>query len=506
MKKIFAILTLFATITCFAGDFKYKGFHIDLRNEVMTVGALKDFAKQLSNYGVNTILMEYEATFPFDKHAVISCKKAYSRDEIKNFVKYCSSLGIEVIPMQQNFGHVEYIIKHDRYNDLAENKKNVSQVCPLKTDGCIELFDDLFTDMMSLHPSNFFHIGGDETYLLGQCKDCSAKAAKNGKSKLFVDYIKLMCDLVIKHGKTPIMWADIILKYPEAIDELPKETIFVDWNYGWDVNHFGNVEALISKGAKFWGAPAIRSHPDDIYVTTWSKHFENQRDFIPYCRQLGYQGIIMTSWSTSGLYSTIWEQNNEVMELIPQRNVYPMSGFDILLHTYKIAINQAQPIDIHNVIINYGLNELGLSINQSEQLYDIYMIVQSAWRGIKPTLNITNSEIIKQCDHAISMLNLMKVQNGKKDLQHLALMFAIRKNHAQFKELEAIYQSEDFNLSDAQQLRDKLAPIVEQCKFIDVQFYELNHGYITDSDISDINTARVLKMQNTLDRLNALVK
>lgn len=86
-----------------------------------------------------------------------------------------------------------------------------------------------------------------------------------------------MCEIVESMGKQPVLWADIILKYPEALHELPKDIIYVDWNYGWDRDHFGNMDNLFNAGVTFWGAPSIRSHPDNIYLTQWEKHFNNQR-------------------------------------------------------------------------------------------------------------------------------------------------------------------------------------------------------------------------------------
>src|SRR5690606_30445324 len=132
-----------------------------------------------------------------------------------------------------------------RYAEQRENQKDFSQVCPSKEHLNKELFTDLFTELASTHPSKYLHIGGDETYLLGQCPVCKKKAEVEGKSKLYIDHIKMLCDIAIKLGKRPLLWADIALKYPDAIQMLPKETIFVDWNYGWDINMFGDHSKLM---------------------------------------------------------------------------------------------------------------------------------------------------------------------------------------------------------------------------------------------------------------------
>ncbi|MFR6033301.1 MAG: hypothetical protein ACLUKN_09090 [Bacilli bacterium] len=124
------------------------------------------------------------------------------------------------------------------------------------------------------------------------------------------------------------------MKYPKVAHELPKNLVFVDWNYGWSPNHFGNLENLFKFGATVWGAPALRSSPDNIYLVDWMKHFNNLATFIPFAKSKGYKGIIDTSWSTSGLYGFYYDNNNEILEMYPVRQVYPMSGFQILIDAF----------------------------------------------------------------------------------------------------------------------------------------------------------------------------
>jgi uncharacterized radical SAM superfamily Fe-S cluster-containing enzyme len=47
-------------------DFTIKGFHLDLSIQVMKMDALKAFAKKLSEQGINTLVMEWEGTYPFE--------------------------------------------------------------------------------------------------------------------------------------------------------------------------------------------------------------------------------------------------------------------------------------------------------------------------------------------------------------------------------------------------------------------------------------------------------
>ena len=205
MKRLLtALLLLITANTVFAqaataeNSFPVRGFHLDLRIQVMTMDALRDFALKEHQSGMNTLIMEWEGTYPFEKHPLIPNRYAYSKAQVVSFIKYCDSLGINVIPLQQSFGHVEYILRNERYKNLREDQKDYSQVCPLETQGDSALFTDLYTELASTHTSKYIHIGGDETYLLGHDEKCRIKAAQEGKSKLYTDYIKMLCEIVIK--------------------------------------------------------------------------------------------------------------------------------------------------------------------------------------------------------------------------------------------------------------------------------------------------------------------
>jgi hexosaminidase len=89
---------------------------------------MKKFAKTVSESGINTIIMEWECTYPFEKHPMIPNRYAYTKDEIKSFISYCGKLGIDVIPLQRSFGHVEYILEKEQYKDLREDQKNYASL------------------------------------------------------------------------------------------------------------------------------------------------------------------------------------------------------------------------------------------------------------------------------------------------------------------------------------------------------------------------------------------
>ncbi len=88
--------------------FKVRAFHLDFRTQVMTSSAIKELANDLANKGINTLILEYEASFPFTQNATLSNEYAFTKDEIKDIVSHCQSIGIDVIPLQNCFGWAKH--------------------------------------------------------------------------------------------------------------------------------------------------------------------------------------------------------------------------------------------------------------------------------------------------------------------------------------------------------------------------------------------------------------
>ena len=511
MKKIFSILLISIIANAAisqtgspANAFPVRGFHLDLRIQVMTMAALKDFVLKIKNKGMNTLIMEWEGTYPFEKHPLIPNRYAYSKDEVVSFIKYCDSLGIDAIPLQQSFGHVEYILRNEKYKNLREDQKDYSQVCPLEVEGDSTLFSDLYSELASTHTSKYIHIGGDETYLLGHDKKCMLKAEQEGKSKLYTDYIKMLCNIVIKLGKRPILWADIALKYPEAIKSLPKETIFVDWNYGWDMNQLGNHKRLAESGFEIWGAPSLRSSPDNYNLIQWEKHFNNIRNFIPAVREMGYKGIVMTSWSTSGIYSPVFESSSDISELIPIRNVYPLSGFNILIDAYSECLKSNKALGIADFIQKYCKDQFGFNKEQSNDFWNAlktspYEIRQGT--VIAPFI-MSVQQLLDSNNKAVQILYLLKPLKNQQEYEHFRLMADIRDYYLRYQVIEKQVNVSTFTNAQKPDVLDQLKKLLANSKRLNERFFQLNKSFLYPSEIEEENRIRNIKINSLYDRLS----
>lgn len=496
-------------------QFGVKALFLDCRSQVITTEALYKLADNMAANGLNALVVEWEATFPFEEHATLSNEYSYSKKEVTDFIAYCSQKGIDVIPLQNCFGHAEYILRHNRYHTLREDhSKEVSMVCPLKHELAVPVFEEIFAEVAALHPSQYFHIGADETYILGSCPECKKIADSEGKSRLFVDYVNHMVDIVLKMGKTPMIWADIILKYPEAVDQLSKELIFVDWNYGWNVNNFGDLDRLFKAGVKMWGASAMRSGPDNIYLTQWMKHFNNLRDFIPHARKSGYQGMINTSWSVSGQYGFHYDNSWEVVSMQPIRQVYPAQALNILVEAYGKAVGSNKVIDPESFILEYAQRRFDIDKEGVEKFLRYMKLPQETiGRDGKDEKGKKVSDVVKETSQVLDEFKSIKPKSNRWEYDHLLLMMEIRLNYLKYKEIEAIYDNSEFRATSLKStiptLAKEMKTIYEESVALQKRYRKLNKGFLKDGQwqlLEDVANEKMkalyLRLTNYAKQLN----
>jgi hypothetical protein len=313
----------------------------------------------------------------------------------------------------------------------------------------------------------------------------------------------MLCDIVISLGKIPVMWADIALKHPEALKLLPKQTILVDWNYGWDLSNFGDHEKLMEAGFEVWGAPSIRSHPDNYFLTQWEKHFRNISDFIPVCRQLGYKGIIMTSWSTSGQYSTVWETSDDITDLYAIRHVYPITGFNMLLSAYTKSLQSQKPLDIDEFIKTYSKQQYGFNDQQSVSFWKAlttcpYEINQGK---VIASSGITVSQLADSQALAVKTLYELQPQKNKEEFEHYRLMADIRMLYLSYQKIEAEVNDPGFSNSKIPSILVQLKKLLSDAKLIDQRFISLNKNALYLTELQKENDLRNSKINLLYQRL-----
>jgi hypothetical protein len=314
----------------------------------------------------------------------------------------------------------------------------------------------------------------------------------------------MLCDIVIKMGKRPVLWADIALKHPEAIKLLPKETVFIDWNYGWDLNQFGNLDNLLKNEYEVWGAPAIRSSYDNYYLSQWQLHFNNLKDFIPAARRLGYTGMVLTSWSTNGVFNPIFNSGHDIIDLYPRGHRYPFTGYNMLLAAFFKTLQSKEPLNIQEFVSDYGNKTFGFNRKQASAFWGAisactYEIRQGKVMTSNPP---TIQQMLDSTLWAASSLRQLKPQKGSKEFAHLLLMTDIRVQYLETYWLEDQLNKNTYNGSEFKSIAAKLKAVLAKSPELDKRFIELNKDTFYLSELVAENKIRSYHIQVLFDRVS----
>lgn len=310
----------------------WRGYHLDVRVQMLTMSYLKKMIDRLALLKYNMLVIEWEDKFLYKKHPLISHQGCYTPDDIETIRQYAQERFIEVVPQLQCLGHFTYVLKHDLYAHLRETPQDLSQMCPSNPQS-MQLFKDLAQELMLAFPdTKYFHIGGDETLSLGDCPKCAAIEKEKGRGYLYARYIGEVCALVKKMGLIPIVWGDILLKYPEQLKMLPKDIIINDWDYystsdsageiaSLDIGTkkttgLGHADTLAKAGFPVLASPSVRSAPDGVYNVDVTMHLNNVGAYCRKAVNTHMHGVLITSWAHTGQFDVVlgeWGTSSRVV-------------------------------------------------------------------------------------------------------------------------------------------------------------------------------------------------
>lgn len=96
--------------------------HLDLKGAPPRMGYYEELFPLLKALGATGVLIEYEDMFPYSGQQLqdFPAYNAYSKSDIKGILKLASTNGLQVIPLIQTFGHMEFILKLHKYAEMRE--------------------------------------------------------------------------------------------------------------------------------------------------------------------------------------------------------------------------------------------------------------------------------------------------------------------------------------------------------------------------------------------------
>ena len=113
----------------------------------------------------------------------------------------------------------------------------------------------------------------------------------------YTDFVGQLIAFLKERGKTPMMWSDIVMKHPEAIERLPKDVVYLNWWY--DANPAGlHPEVLEEAGCAQMVCPSVNSHKRFVEKLVYS--LPNIGGVTRLGLQHGAVGMLNTNWGDYG--------------------------------------------------------------------------------------------------------------------------------------------------------------------------------------------------------------
>lgn len=286
-----------------------KLIHLDLKGSPPKFDYLIEFMETSKEFGATGLLVEYEDMFPWSGDLkVLARKEAYTKEQLKKFLEKASELKLEVMPLIQTFGHLEFVLKHDEFKDLRAKKDVSTSICPLdKKSG--PLVKKMIDQMIELHPNlKWLHMGGDEVWDIKSCDACHNNYTD--QQLYHTHMLPLMKHIKSKgNNLTPVIWDDMMREWDvEGMKVMAEHVVPMVWGY------VANLSTYPSYPKDMWDK-YLQAFPNIFFASSfkgalkpWSnyvpiqQHLENHVSWLTIFNRYKntskkVQGIALTGWS-----------------------------------------------------------------------------------------------------------------------------------------------------------------------------------------------------------------
>lgn len=294
--------------------FHHRGVLLDVsRGRVPRLQTLCQWADLFAYLKINEIQLYVEHVFAFSFDPSISqgCD-ALTPHELRTFSEYCRARHILLIPCLACFGHMGRILSLPQYRDLAEvpwqasdweHSRWVQRLRGATIDPrhprTRALLRNMLTEFLPLFTAPCFNMCGDETYDLGKGRNRDWVRDHTAAS-LYARHVQFLHSEAERHGKRLMLWGDMLLKHPEAMRLIPRDTIVLDWGYEPEMN-FAKTRLFIEADLSAYVCPSTRG-----YRVVFNEVEKARANVAGYARsgiRLGAEGLLITDWGDMGHFN-----------------------------------------------------------------------------------------------------------------------------------------------------------------------------------------------------------
>lgn len=289
--------------------FARRGVMLDVsRGRVPNLATLLDLADKLADLKINELQLYIEHTFAYREFKSVWRKwGALTGSEIRTLDARCRTLGIDLVPNQNSFGHLREFLASPKLKHLAEISepwpdgggtfwRYPSTFAP-NHPGTLKFLRGLYDELLPNFSSAYCNVGCDETWDLGRGQSAAA-CDQLGRHRVYFNFLRRIHQEIARRGKRMMFWGDIILHSPDLIPELPGDVIALNW--GYDADHPFKREApqFARAGIQFYVCPGTSA-----WSTMIGKHdtaFANLKLAAREGSKNGAHGYLITEWGDGG--------------------------------------------------------------------------------------------------------------------------------------------------------------------------------------------------------------
>ncbi len=290
---------------------KRFGVMLDMsRNAVMKPEEVKKLASVLHSFGYNMIQLYTEDTYEVEGEPYFGYLRGrYSKEEMKDIVAYCNSIGVEVIPCIQTLAHLNQIFHWETYKQI----RDTDDILMVGEERTYELIDNMMRTLRECFTTDIVHVGMDEAHMLGLGKYLDKHGLRN-RFDIIYEHLKRVLEIAQKYGFKPIMWSDMFFRLVNggeyfSTDDLITDEIVASCPEGvdlvyWDYYHNDKAiyDAMLRSHKKFkgetWFAGGAWVWSGFAPTNTWS--LESMLPAMRSCDEFGVENIFITMWGDNG--------------------------------------------------------------------------------------------------------------------------------------------------------------------------------------------------------------
>jgi hexosaminidase len=289
---------------------RYRGLDDDLsRGPFPTLEFQKKQIRTIAAYKVNLYSPYFEHTMQYSGHPLMAPPGgSLTQAQARELVAYAAKYHITIIPEQEAFGHLHYLLNWEKYSSIAETPHG--QVLAPHQPDAMKLTHDMFAELSQIYPGPFLHLGADETQELGKGQT-KAEVDSRGLGAVYLDFMaKIVADLQPLNRKL-LFWGDIAYHEPDLLKQMPdsfkKATIAVAWEYNPQPKGFDRfIKPFTDANFETWVAPGVNNW-SRVYPN-YNNALSNIQNFTADGQRLGATGQLNTVWNDDGeaLFNANW--------------------------------------------------------------------------------------------------------------------------------------------------------------------------------------------------------